>query len=145
MDMDRRGRQAFMGDIAPDLRLATTRHDAPQAHTIAIATNMLDLFGTADPSLGGPDRKVLYHDASQIHALPLAVLPRSGHRGGFRPSPDCRTRRHPLFSPNEQRRSEKGIQQGRAGANDRIPASVPPVAWGKVEFSLNFSGLDQYP
>ncbi|WP_396604545.1 hypothetical protein ACFLEY_05170 [Bradyrhizobium sp. YCK136] len=34
-DMDRRGRQAFKGDIALDLRLATTRHDAPQAHTIA--------------------------------------------------------------------------------------------------------------
>jgi hypothetical protein len=69
-DMDRRGRQAFKGDIALDLRLATTRHNAPQAHTIA--KNLLDLFGSADPSLGGPDRKVLYHDDSQIHALSVS-------------------------------------------------------------------------
>lgn len=69
-DMDRRGRQAFKGDIALDLRLATTRHDAPQAHTIA--KNLLDLFGTADSTLGGPDRKVLYHDDSQIHALSVS-------------------------------------------------------------------------
>lgn len=69
-DMDRRGRQAFKGDIVLNLRLATTRHDAPQAHTIA--RNLLDLFGTADSTLGGPDRKVLYHDDSQIHALSVS-------------------------------------------------------------------------
>lgn len=68
--MARRGWRPFNGDIALDLRLATTRHNAPQAHTIA--KNLLDLFGPAHPSLGGPARKVLYRDDGQIHALAVS-------------------------------------------------------------------------
>jgi hypothetical protein len=65
-------RQPSRGELALDLELATTRHDAPQAHTIA--KNLLDVFGAADDSLGGPERKVLYEDDSKIHALAVSCV-----------------------------------------------------------------------
>jgi hypothetical protein len=63
-------RKSFKGPIALDLRLATTRHDAPQAHTIA--KNLLDLLCWPEAALGQPAAKLLYGDDSQIHALSVS-------------------------------------------------------------------------
>jgi hypothetical protein len=65
-------RSAFKGPIALDLRLSTTRHDAPQAHTIA--KNLLDLLSTPEPTLGEPPPKLLYDDDGQIHALSVSCV-----------------------------------------------------------------------
>jgi hypothetical protein len=65
-------RSPFKGSIALDMRLATTRHDAPQAHTIA--KNLLDLLCRREDALGQPAAKLLYGDDSQIHALAVSCV-----------------------------------------------------------------------
>jgi len=60
-------RAAFKGDLALKLSLATTRKNAPQAHTIA--KNLLDLFGERRAGVVWPRRHLLYKDDRQIQAL----------------------------------------------------------------------------
>lgn len=55
--MDRRGWQAFKGDIALDLRLVTTRRDAPQAHTIATSAKAAHDCPSNELSAGTPWEK----------------------------------------------------------------------------------------
>jgi hypothetical protein len=71
-DLEELGRKPFKGDIALDLRLATTSHSAPQAHTIA--KNLLDLLWRAEDGLGKPPPALLYADDKQIHALAVSCV-----------------------------------------------------------------------
>ncbi|HZV07562.1 MAG TPA: hypothetical protein VE999_20925 [Gemmataceae bacterium] len=66
------GRGPFKGDIALELRLATTRRSAPQAHTIA--KNLLDLLWRPAKELGEPAPALLYVDDRQIHALSVSCV-----------------------------------------------------------------------
>jgi hypothetical protein len=65
-------RNTFKSRMALDLQLATTKHDAPQAHTIA--KNLLDLMSQPEAALGTPSPELLYDDDSQIHALAVSCV-----------------------------------------------------------------------
>ncbi len=69
-------RSTFKGGLALRLDLVTTRHDAPQAHTIA--KNLLDLLSVRGPGVDWPKRHLLYKDDSQIQAL--SVICRHGEK-----------------------------------------------------------------
>jgi hypothetical protein len=77
--LENKRRRAFKGDVALKLELATTRRDAPQAHTIA--KNLLDLLGKKRTDVKGPSQNLLYADDRQIQALFVSC-----HHGNTHPS-----------------------------------------------------------
>jgi hypothetical protein len=69
-ELQARNRGPYKSNIALELRLATTSHAAPQAHTIA--KNLLDLLGQPEAALGEPAPPLMYLDDKQIHALAVS-------------------------------------------------------------------------
>jgi len=63
-------RNTFRGYVALKFDLATTRRNAPQAHTIA--KNLQDLLGRRRPGVDWPKRHLLYIDDRQIQALSVS-------------------------------------------------------------------------